>query len=77
MSVDRVPRTRSTAVRAAFSVVHMLTCQAAYQGSNPISDIFSKWALEQTVKYLPRILKDPHGDEEARAQMLYVIGYRL
>lgn len=42
----------------------------AYQGSNPVSDIFSKWALEQTVKYLPRIFRDPHGDEEARAQML-------
>jgi hydroxyacid-oxoacid transhydrogenase len=43
---------------------------AAYQGSNPISDIFSKWAMEQTVKYLPRIARDPFGDEEARAQML-------
>lgn len=42
----------------------------AYQGSNPLSDIFSKWALEQTIKYLPRIFKDPHGDEEARTQML-------
>ncbi|KAL7421768.1 hypothetical protein Q5752_003539 [Cryptotrichosporon argae] len=42
----------------------------AYQGSNPISDIFSKWAMEQTVKYLPRIARDPMGDEEARAQML-------
>lgn len=28
--------------------------------------------MEQTVKYLPRISKDPFGDEEARAQMLYV-----
>ena len=42
----------------------------AYQGSNPISDIFSKWALETTVKYLPRISRDPFGDHEARAQML-------
>lgn len=42
----------------------------AYQGSNPISDIFSKWALEQTIKYLPRIARDPHGDTEARGQML-------
>lgn len=43
---------------------------AAYQGSNPISDIFSKWALETTVKYLPRIARDASGDEEAREQML-------
>ena len=43
---------------------------AAYQGSNPFSDIFSRWALQTTVKYLPRIAKNPFGDEEARAQML-------
>jgi len=42
----------------------------AYQGSNPISDIFSKWALKTTVEYLPRIARDAQGDEEARAQML-------
>ena len=41
----------------------------AYQGSNPVADIFSLWALRTTVKYLPRIAKDP-GDEEARRQML-------
>ncbi|WVR07140.1 hypothetical protein IAU60_004181 [Kwoniella sp. DSM 27419] len=42
----------------------------AYQGSNPISDIFSRWALETTIKYLPRIARDPFGDREAREQML-------
>lgn len=43
----------------------------AYQGSNPVADIFSMWALRTTVKYLPRIAKD-RGDHEARSQMLYV-----
>ncbi|OCF40490.1 hydroxyacid-oxoacid transhydrogenase [Kwoniella heveanensis CBS 569] len=41
----------------------------AYQGSNPISDIFSRWALTTTIKYLPRIARDPF-DFEAREQML-------
>ncbi|KAM6495887.1 alcohol dehydrogenase [Amanita muscaria] len=41
----------------------------AYQGSNPVADIFSLWALQTTVKYLPRIAKNPY-DEEARRQML-------
>ncbi|PWN45327.1 putative alcohol dehydrogenase [Ceraceosorus guamensis] len=41
----------------------------AYQGRNPISDVFSLWALKQTVKYLPRVAKD-RTDVEARGQML-------
>ncbi|SNX85409.1 probable alcohol dehydrogenase [Melanopsichium pennsylvanicum] len=41
----------------------------AYQGRNPISDVFSLWALKQTVKYLPRVAKDK-TDFEARGQML-------
>ncbi|KAH0587568.1 hypothetical protein H2248_006344 [Termitomyces sp. 'cryptogamus'] len=41
----------------------------AYQGSNPVADIFSLWALRTTVKYLPRIAKN-HDDTEARRQML-------
>jgi hydroxyacid-oxoacid transhydrogenase len=41
----------------------------AYQGSNPISDIFSLQALRSTVKYLPRAVKDP-DDHEAQSQML-------
>ncbi|KAF2092503.1 Fe-containing alcohol dehydrogenase [Rhizodiscina lignyota] len=41
----------------------------AYQGANPISDIFSLQALKSTVKYLPRAVKDP-DDHEAQEQML-------
>lgn len=41
----------------------------AYQGANPISDIFSLQALRSTVKYLPRAVKDP-DDHEAQSNML-------
>ncbi|PCH06165.1 Alcohol dehydrogenase, iron-type [Penicillium occitanis (nom. inval.)] len=41
----------------------------AYQGANPISDIFSLNALRSTVKYLPRAVRDPE-DYEAQEQML-------
>lgn len=41
----------------------------AYQGANPISDIFSLQALRDTVKYLPRAAKDPE-DFEAQTKML-------
>ncbi|KAH7119653.1 iron-containing alcohol dehydrogenase-domain containing protein [Dendryphion nanum] len=41
----------------------------AYQGANPISDIFSLSALRDTVKYLPRAVKDPE-DHEAQSKML-------
>lgn len=42
----------------------------AYQGSNPISDVWSLFALETTAKYLRRAaLADPE-DEEARTKML-------
>jgi hydroxyacid-oxoacid transhydrogenase len=41
----------------------------AYQGANPISDIFSLKALYSTVKYLPRASKDP-DDFEAQSEML-------
>lgn len=42
----------------------------AYQGSNPIADVFSLWALRQTVEMLPRVAKD-QSDHEAMNQMLY------
>lgn len=41
----------------------------AYQGANPISDIFSLQALRSTAKYLPRATKDPE-DHEAQSEML-------
>ncbi|KAL6714427.1 hypothetical protein ACLMJK_007850 [Lecanora helva] len=41
----------------------------AYQGANPISDIFSLQALRSTIKYLPRAAKDP-DDSEAQSEML-------
>ena len=41
----------------------------AYQGANPISDIWSMIALRMCVEYLPRCVKDPH-DTEAQGKML-------
>ncbi|KAI0322445.1 iron-containing alcohol dehydrogenase 1 [Amylostereum chailletii] len=46
----------------------------AYQGSNPVADIFSFWALQQTVKYLPRVAKN-REDEEARRQLLLAASF--
>jgi hydroxyacid-oxoacid transhydrogenase len=46
----------------------------AYQGSNPISDVWSLEALRMTATYLPRVFIDP-GDDEARGQMLLAASY--
>ncbi|KIO12955.1 hypothetical protein M404DRAFT_123702 [Pisolithus tinctorius Marx 270] len=46
----------------------------AYQGSNPVADIFSMWALKTTVKYLPRVAND-RTDHEARSQMLLAASF--
>jgi len=40
----------------------------AYQGSNPVADVFSMWALHTTIKHLPRIAKNQE-DHESMAQM--------
>src|SRR6185436_10930463 len=41
----------------------------AYQGTNPISDLWALRALEMVNKFLPRAFADT-GDDEARGQML-------
>ncbi len=46
----------------------------AYQGSNPISDLWSLEALRICSKYLPRAAADP-ADDEARAKMLLAASY--
>jgi hydroxyacid-oxoacid transhydrogenase len=46
----------------------------AYQGSNPISDIWSMEALRMTAKYLRRAVADP-SDDEARANMMLAAAY--
>ncbi len=46
----------------------------AYQGSNPISDVWSLQALRMVAQYLVRAVEDP-GDGEARANMLLASSY--
>ncbi len=46
----------------------------AYQGSNPISDIWSLQALRMVARFLIRAVDDP-GDDEARANMLLAAAY--
>ena len=40
----------------------------AYQGANPISDVWASRAIEMVAQYLVRAIKDP-SDDEARGQM--------
>ena len=46
----------------------------AYQGSNPISDIWALQALRIVARYLVRAVDDP-SDNEARAQMMLAASY--
>jgi hydroxyacid-oxoacid transhydrogenase len=46
----------------------------AYQGSNPISDIWALQALRIVAQYLVRSIEDP-DDEAARAQMILAASY--
>ena len=46
----------------------------AYQGSNPISDVWSLQALRMVARFLVRAVDDP-GDDEARGNMLLAAAY--
>ena len=46
----------------------------AYQGSNPISDVWSLQAMTMVARYLVRAVADP-SDDEARAQMILAASY--
>jgi hydroxyacid-oxoacid transhydrogenase len=46
----------------------------AYQGANPISDIWSLQALRMVSRFLVRVVEDP-SDDEARASMLLAASY--
>jgi len=46
----------------------------AYQGSNPISDIWSLEAMRIVARYLVRAVEDP-SDDDARANMLLAASY--
>jgi hydroxyacid-oxoacid transhydrogenase len=46
----------------------------AYQGSNPISDVWSLQALRMVAKFLVRAVQDP-SDDEARASMVLAASY--
>lgn len=46
----------------------------AYQGSNPISDVWSMQALKMVAQFLVRAFDDP-SDDEARGQMLLAASY--
>jgi hydroxyacid-oxoacid transhydrogenase len=46
----------------------------AYQGSNPISDVWSLQALRMVAKYIVRAVDDP-SDDEARANMILAASY--
>ena len=47
----------------------------AYQGSNPISDVWSARAIEMVARHLVRAMEDP-SDDEARGQMLLAADLR-
>ena len=48
--------------------------RSAYQGSNPISDMWALESLRLVAEYLPRVYADA-GDDEARGRMLLASSY--
>ncbi len=50
------------------------TVRPAYQGSNPISDVWSLQAMRMVAQYLVRAVENPE-DDEARASMLLAASY--
>ena len=50
------------------------TMRPAYQGSNPISDIWALQALRMVARHLIAAVEDP-GNDEARAQMILAASY--
>ncbi|HEV2134137.1 MAG TPA: hydroxyacid-oxoacid transhydrogenase [Terracidiphilus sp.] len=50
------------------------SARPAYQGSNPISDVWSLQALRMVANYLVRAVEDP-SDDEARAHMILAAAY--
>jgi hydroxyacid-oxoacid transhydrogenase len=50
------------------------SARPAYQGSNPISDVWSLQALRMVARYLVRAVEDP-CDDEARANMMLASAY--
>ena len=46
----------------------------AYQGANPISDIWASRAIEMISKYLIRVIEDP-SDDEARGEVMLAATY--
>jgi hydroxyacid-oxoacid transhydrogenase len=48
--------------------------RSAYQGANPISDVWALEALRIVAEYLPRVYRDA-SDDEARGRMLLAASY--
>lgn len=47
----------------------------AYQGANPISDVWSRAAISLIRQYMRRAYNDPQNDDEARASMMLAATY--